>query len=216
MFGARYRSGLIAFFVWTICDTYTVSVHAQSNGTCVCQPGEIEFTLNFALGCDNRTILPGLPGIEDAVCVVTNTGGSTMFDNVPISVSTITVNEIDINLNPLRMENFTGTFLSGDTFTYEAFSVSDTDSVANGTIPYGLQVAITGLNDDDEEIINNFVILFTNDCTIYPVLDTDSTIGWATLVRISATFQIALSFNFPNAWFHQFFFHSLVYTSRRR
>jgi hypothetical protein len=160
----------------------TMVVQAQSNGTCVCQPGVIEFTLDFALGCDNRTIVPGLPGIEDALCVVTSTGGSPTFDNVPVSVSAITVNEIDFNLNPLKTENFTGSFMSGDTFTYEAFSVTNTDSVANGTIPNGLQVSITGLNADNEEIINNFVVLFTNDCDIYPVLDTDSTIGWTSLV----------------------------------
>lgn len=183
MFGARYSNGFLALVLCIISHTQTTMVvQAQSNGTCVCQPGVIEFTLDFALGCDNRTILPGLPGIEDAVCVVTSTGGSTTFDNVPVSVSTITVSEIDFMLSSLKMENFTGTFMSGDTFTYEAFSVTDTNSVANGTIPNGLQVAITGLNADNEEITNNIVVLFTNDCTIYPVLETDSTIGWASLV----------------------------------
>ena len=178
MFATRNCRSVLALFLWTICDTQKLIVEAQSNGTCVCQPGEIEFTLNFALGCDNRTILPGLPGIEDAICVVTPTAA----DGVPISVSTIIVNEIDIDLNPLKTENYTGSFLSGDTFTYLAFSVTDSDLVMNGTIPNVLQVAITGLNADNEEIINNFVIIFTNDCTIYPVLDTNSTIGWVSLV----------------------------------
>lgn len=182
MFGARYSNAFLALFVCTVSDIHT-TVQAQSNGTCVCQPGEIQFTLDFAMGCENRTILPGLPGIEEALCVVTRTGGGTMFDMVPISASAITVNELDINLNPIKTVNYTGTYLSGDIFTYEAFSVSDTDLVANGTIPNGLQVSITGLNADNEEIINNFVVLFTNDCTIYPVLDTDSTIGWTALVR---------------------------------
>ncbi len=182
MFNLRYSSYFVALSLWAICDTLIVGVQAQSNGTCVCQPGEIQFTLDFALGCENRTIMSGMPGIEEERCVVTESGGLTVFDGVPVSVSSVTVTEVDFNLNVLRMVNYTDAFLSGDTISYVGFSVSDTDAVANGTIPNGLQVAITGSNADNEVIINNFVILFTNNCTIYPVLDTDSNIGWVSLV----------------------------------
>lgn len=191
MFATRYSSGILALFLWTICDTHKVAVQAQTNGTCVCQPGEIVFTLDFALGCANRTIMSGQAGIEEAVCVVT----PTTTDDVPISVSAISVSEIGTDLNTLKMENYTGTFLSGDTFTYSAFAATDSDSVMNGTIPNVLQVKITGSNADNEEIINNFVIIFTNDCTIYPVLDADSTIGWVSLVghQHYAPCQLSLS-----------------------
>ena len=175
------------------------AVQAQSNGTCVCQPSEIEFTFNFALGCANRTILAGQPGIDDAVCVVLPI--DDMVDKVPISVSAITVSELDFNLdplNPLKTKNYTDIYLSGDTFTYESFSVSDTDSVENGTIPIGLQLEITGLNADNEVITNTFVIIFTNDCTIYPVLDTDSTIGWVSLVGNHLTACINVPKHFSN------------------
>jgi hypothetical protein len=190
MFATRFGSGILALLLWTICDMHTVVVDAQSNGTCVCQPGEIEFTLNFALGCANGTIVSGLPGIQEAVCVVTPTAA----DDVPISVSFITVSEIDIDFNPLKMENYTGTFLSGYTFTYSAFAATNSDVVMNGTLPNALQVAITGLNANNEEIINNLVIVFTNDCTIYPVLDVDSTIGWVSLVghQYHSTFFVIL------------------------
>ena len=198
MFGVRYSNGFFALFLWTISDLYaTVVVQAQSNGSCVCQPGEIEFTFDFALGCDNRTILSGLPGISEAVCVV-STNGTTIFDNVPISVSSITVSELDINLLPVKTTINASTYLSGDTFLYEAFSVSDTDSVRNGTIPTGLQVSLTGLNADNQEIINNVVILFTNDCSIYPVLDTDSTIGWTSLVCTCHPCYVSLEMLFFN------------------
>lgn len=182
MFNLRYSSYLAALSLWTICDTLKVGVNAQSNGTCVCQPGEIQFTLDFALACENRTIMSGVQGIEEERCVVTHSGGLMVFDDVPVSVSSVTVAEIDFDLNVLRMVNYTDAFVSGDTISYVAFSVSDTGAVANGTIPNGLQVAITGSNAANEVIINNVVILFTNDCTIYPVLDTDSSIGWVSLV----------------------------------
>ena len=186
MFGARYSNGFLALFVWTTFLTQTTTiVQAQINGTCVCQPGAFQFTLDFALGCDNRTILSGLPGIEDAVCAVTTADSSIAVDNVPVSVSVITVTEIGINLEPIKTENITfpgSTYQSGDIFAYEAFSMSDVESVANGTIPIGLQVSITGRNANDEEIINKIVVIFTNDCAIYPVLDAGSTIGWVSLV----------------------------------
>jgi hypothetical protein len=183
MFGIRqrYLDRFAILFVATIYGFQNVLVHAQ-NGTCVCQPGEIMFTLDLTLSCDNNTIVPGLPGIEDAVCFVT-TGGAVTMDEIPVSVSLITVTEVDRDINVLRSVNFTDAVATGDSFTYMSYSVTETDSVANGTIPNGLRVAIAGLNAANEEIVNNFVILYTNDCTIYPVLDTGSSIGWMSLVR---------------------------------
>jgi hypothetical protein len=171
----RRRCDWIVLFTSTVYGLQNRFALAQS-GTCVCQPGEITFALDISLSCDNSTIIPGLPGIEDALCTVTTDGNSSP-DDVPVSISSSTVSEIDSAKNELQTVTYNEAI-----FTYTSYAITDRESVTNGTIPKGLQVSIMGLNAAGEIIINNVVIVFTNDCTIYPVLESGSQIGWTSLV----------------------------------
>jgi hypothetical protein len=174
----RYRAWLVSFVILSVLGRGNRLIQAYNDTTCVCQPTEITFTVNKTLSCDTNTIVAGLPGIENAQCVVTTEGNSSP-DTVPISISMITVSEVDSLKNVLLSVTYIQAI-----FTYTSYAVTESESVANGVIPKGLQISTTGLNAAGETIINNVEILFTNECKITPVLEGGGQIGWTSLVRI--------------------------------
>jgi hypothetical protein len=183
MFGThkRTRAWLVSVVVLSILGLQIRLIHAHNDTTCVCQPSDITFAVNKTLSCDTSTIVTGLPGIADTQCVVTTTGNSSP-DIVPVSISSITVSEVDSSNNVLQSIAY-----SDAIFTYTSYAVTKSESVANGVIPKGLQISTTGLNAAGETIINNVEILFTNECKISPVLESGSQIGWTSLVCITVS-----------------------------
>jgi hypothetical protein len=154
---------------------------ASAQGTCACQPGEITFTLNFALTCDDSNVVTGDPGINETLCVIFPTND----DTVPVSVMNISMSEVNRKFDLLKMVNYIGTYSTGDNITYTSFVVSNATSVANGNIPYAFQVTITGENAAGDFITNSYAIVYTNDCSVYPVLDVGSQIGWTEVVSFT-------------------------------
>jgi hypothetical protein len=142
--------------------------------TCACQPQKYEFTLDFALTCKDS--LTEGPGIEQTACVVEPPDEG---DQVPINVTSIEIAEVDQDLQDLNPLTLEGDYENGFTFEY-------TSAIASGVtvLPKGIKMSITGTNADGIELINTWLILFTNDCSIYPVLTNGTQIGWTTLVRI--------------------------------
>jgi hypothetical protein len=151
----------------------------SAQGTCVCQPGEITFTLNFDLRCRDSNVLTGDHGINETLCVEF----PPINDTVPVSVSNISMSEVNSNFDVLKMVNYSDTFSTGDNITYISYAVTNTESVENGTIPYAFQVTITGENEAGISLTNSYAIVYTNDCSIYPVLEVGSQIGWTAVVR---------------------------------
>ena len=149
---------------------------ALAQGGCACQPGEITFTLDFSLTCDDTNVLSGDPGVNETLCSVFPND-----DPVPVSATTLSVTEVATNYDVIRMVNYSD-FSSGDNFTYVSFSVTNSTQVEDGIIPYALQVTIFGVNANGEIVTNFNTIVYSNECTIYPVLDTGSQIGWTTIV----------------------------------
>jgi hypothetical protein len=85
---------------------------------------------------------------------------------------------LDQNLQDFNPVIFQGEYENGFTFEY-------TSAIAGGVTvpPQGIKMIITGTNLDGVELVNTWLILFTNDCAIYPVLTSGTQIGWTKLVR---------------------------------
>ena len=110
--------------------------------------------------------------------------GSTndTIDATPLIVSTVSVLELDRSFRVLAQTPYIDTFRDGDIFNYT--SVAGTpEGVAMLDPSGGLQLDIVGLNQLEQPIKNVWIILFDNDCGIFPVLEIGDQIGWTILVR---------------------------------
>jgi hypothetical protein len=135
--------------------------------------------------CEIQTI--ERPGIRGADCFTRGTGSNAenITDTVPVSVSTISVLELDRQLRPLAQTPYTGTYSDGETFSYTSIAgtLEGAASLTPDSFPAGIQLDIAGINRLEEPITNVWIILFDNDCNTFPVLMIGDTIGWSILVR---------------------------------
>jgi len=149
----------------------------QEIGTdiCACQPSSYDIVLDFDLGCDNTNVQG--PGIEETACIV---------DPPIVEASQIQIAELDQGLEVIEESKviLTDTFLNGDKVTYKSIIADDAGSLTPSSIPGGLQISVTGVNADGTELTNAWVVLFTNDCDSFPVIESGMQIGWTIFVRI--------------------------------
>lgn len=172
------------------------SLAPVTSDKCLCQPNQISFVLDFGLECDESSIRTGDPGIEEVECQVASPN-RTSFDPTPVTLDSVFIWEVDQNLNLINLVNFTDSFSSGDTITYDSFVTTD-EFIGGGIIPKGLSVRLNGVNGDGEEVSNFFVILYTNECTIYPVLEDGEQIGWTKLVSRNQETGLCLHGHIPS------------------
>jgi hypothetical protein len=149
---------------------------------CNCQPGTLTLTIDFDLTCEDRTILTGDPGIEEAQCLLSSRSDPMLTDPVPVSIESVQIFELDASFDIVKTTNITESFESGDTITYESFAVTDTNALLSGQVIRGFQVTLNGFNAAGDDLSISSVILYTNECDVYPVLMDGSTIGWISLV----------------------------------
>lgn len=159
--------------------THLISQSAAET-ICACQPGRYLITLNLQNECENSTVLTGAPGIYDVACS-TIPKSATM---IPVGVSMVEVSELDQSLKTIGTTVFNDTYKSGDSFRFTSASISSRDALIKDITarPRGLQVEMSGFDSSNETVVNKWVILFNNDCSISPVLTTGQQIGWATFV----------------------------------
>lgn len=185
------RRLLAILTIWTSCYSQ-ILIRAQTIGTdiCACQPSVYTFKFNFSAICEIQTI--ERPGVRGADCFTRGIGSNAenITDTVPVSVTTISVLEIDRQLRPLAQTPYTGTFSSGDTFSYTSIAGTPEGaaSLTPESFPAGIQLDIVGVNRLEEPITNVWIILFDNNCNTFPVLQIGDTIGWTILVRTSSCF----------------------------
>jgi len=164
--------------------TVVVEVNSQIGvSLCACQPSIYTFRFNFSAICDIGTILG--PGVRGADCFAREFAiGEPVNSTVPISVNTVTVLELDVNLRVIAQTPYLEDFLDGDTFTYTSISATPEGiaTLSPDRWPGGIQLDIVGINIDEEPITNVWIILFENDCGIYPILDVGDRVGWTILV----------------------------------
>jgi hypothetical protein len=160
-------------------------VGGQLIGTniCGCQPATYTFTFDFELTCDDNNVEGG-PGINETACLTEVRGKDQVpdADLIPVTVQTVQIFELDQNMQVFSQTVRTGTFVDGSNFTYTSI-ISTITNLDNATsLPRGLQLVITGLNNKEESTVNTYIITYTNDCGIFPVLREGQTSGWTIFV----------------------------------
>ena len=125
------------------------------------------------------------PGINETACLTEIRGQDEVPDEelVPISVQNVQIFELDQNLKVVAQTVREGSFVNGSNFTYTSIISTMTASLNPTSLPRGLQLVITGLNRNEETVVNTYIILYTNDCGIFPILTEGQTAGWTIFVR---------------------------------
>jgi hypothetical protein len=163
---------------------------AQLIGTdiCGCQPVTYTFTFDFGLTCDDGTISG--PGINETACLTEVRGEAEVpeEDKVPVTVQSIQIFELDENKQVFSQTVRTGTFLDGSNFTYTSIISTISDLEDPEQLPRGLQLVITGLNNKEESTVQTYIITYTNDCGIFPILTEGQRYGWTIFVRFHVCF----------------------------
>ena len=165
--------------------TRELQLQEQEIGTeiCYCAPNSYEFTLDFFLTCPPVNITLG-DAVAATTCMVSPFGDPEVSDLVPVSVQSIDILELNQNLQVIVQENIGGDFIDGDTFSYISYAAIPGMIVNPEDLPRAIQLNIVGLNKDGEEIINVYLITFTNTCGAYPVLSEGQFAGWTRFVSI--------------------------------
>lgn len=149
---------------------------------CGCQPATYTFTFDFALTCDDTDVAG--PGINDTACLtaIRDQDVSPAEDLVPVVVSSVQIFELDQNLTPFAQTVRTGTFVNGSNFTYTSIISTITDLSNVASLPRGLQLVMTGLNSKENSTVQTWIITYTNDCGIFPLLTEGESAGWTIFV----------------------------------
>ena len=179
-FASSHVAGVLAFLAVIVSEK---SAAAQLVGTdiCACQPSVYTLKLDFSLVCPDSTVAG--PGINSTACNVNSRNQNENVTNpVPISVSEVQVLELGRNLKVVGNSVYSGTFYDGHEISYTSVTVEKPDTIDANTIPRSFQVFITGVNSDEEPLLNQWVISYTNDCGIFPLLEVGDLIGWVNFV----------------------------------
>ena len=153
---------------------------------CICSPSSYNMTFNFSQTCDDNSVQGN--GILTTDCAIAPFENENVTDLVPVSVGSIDLLELDVSLDLLLQSSKFGTFLDGESFSYN--SLSSDLSMINGTaFPKALQISVTGNNADGETLFFAGLIIYETACgaAMYPALLENSRIGWITFVCVAQT-----------------------------
>ena len=124
------------------------------------------------------------PGVvQPTACLTQKEGSIESADDTPVSVQSIQIVELDQNLKGVAQLVQNGEFADGATINYTSIIATQTDALNATSLPRGLQVLMSGENAAGQSLINTFIIIYTNNCSIYPVLEDNEVNGWAVFVR---------------------------------
>jgi hypothetical protein len=149
---------------------------------CGCQPATYTFTFDFTKSCPDSNVEG--PGINATACLAEVRGEEEVPDEdlVPVTVSTVQIFELDQNLQVFSQTVRTGDFVSGSNFTYTSIISTITDLSNLASLPRGLQVVITGINNKEQSVVQTYIITYTNDCGVFPILREGQIEGWTIFV----------------------------------
>jgi hypothetical protein len=145
---------------------------------CSCSPEHYGFTMNLSLNCGTNILDRTSGGIDDEACFI-NGEGPNITDLVPVSVGHIQVIELNDLLQPIIQTSFMD--IQSSTFSYS--SVSNDNKV-----PHGLQMIAQAINAANQPLIMSWLITFSNDCNVFPVLEEGNRIGWTVFVSRKHSF----------------------------
>eukprot|EP00533_Pseudo-nitzschia_delicatissima_P002588 CAMPEP_0116110658 /NCGR_PEP_ID=MMETSP0327-20121206/18027_1 /TAXON_ID=44447 /ORGANISM="Pseudo-nitzschia delicatissima, Strain B596" /LENGTH=280 /DNA_ID=CAMNT_0003603833 /DNA_START=249 /DNA_END=1088 /DNA_ORIENTATION=+ len=121
-------------------------------------------------------------GVSRVSCLISPFGAPTTKLN-PISIDSVSVLELDQSNNVLVEERIGDGFNDGDSFSYQSIINRDVTTIQN--IPKALQLNLSGRNEDGVMLMNVFVITFTNECGVTPVLEVGESAGWVRFAEMS-------------------------------
>jgi hypothetical protein len=188
-----------------LCFSQPVDSQLIGTAVCGCQPATYTFTFDFGLTCDDNNVEGG-PGINETACLTEVRGIDEVPDEdlVPVTVQSVQIFELDQNLKVFSQTVRTGTFVNGSNFTYTSIISTITDLSDVSSLPRGLQLVITGLNNKEQSTVNTYIITYTNDCGIFPILREGQTSGWT--IFVSGDVRICLTIDLYNLIKLCFFF----------
>mmetsp|Transcript_17633 Transcript_17633/g.40658 ORF Transcript_17633/g.40658 Transcript_17633/m.40658 type:complete len:522 (+) Transcript_17633:147-1712(+) len=180
-FNCVYAVALLATFAFLSGVNSQQQITPQEIGTdiCFCAPNTYEFTLDFSLTCPPVNITLG-DAVAATTCMVSPFETPEVADLVPVKVTSIDILELNQNLQVMVQENIEPkeAYLDGETFSYVSYAAIPGEIVKSEDLPRAIQLNIIGSNANGEEIINVYLITFTNSCGAYPVLFEGQWAGW--------------------------------------
>ncbi|KAG7354327.1 filamentous hemagglutinin family domain containing protein [Nitzschia inconspicua] len=163
-------------FVGLIYGATTFAQTFIDDGVCGCSPQTFTFNLDFSLTCPPTNITSG-GGVAAVSCIVSPFGASS-DDLTPIVVESVSVLELDQSNSVLVEERIVGNLLDGDTFTYTSV-IDNTESITSlEQIPKAIQLNLNGRNMDGVVLLNVFIITYSNECGVIPVIRDEYSAGW--------------------------------------
>jgi hypothetical protein len=150
---------------------------------CACSPSVYTFQLNFSLTCAMETVKDN-PGVSDAECRVSGVrAGLNVTDVIPVKVSTFEILELNANNEVIQSGFYDQGYFDGATISYTSITGRpDALNLTVDQVPRGLQINIIGQNANEEDILNYWIVLFTNQCNAFPVFEIGDMIGWTVIV----------------------------------
>lgn len=151
---------------------------------CACQPSVVKFRLDFSLICPSSNVSG--PGINETSCIAGTRLGSeeNITDQVPVSISKVQVLELDQNLQIMETTEYTDEtgYFDGDEISYTALVEREPESITADNFPRGFQVTLTGVNAQEEPLVNQWAITYNNECGLFYLLEVGEQIGWSVFV----------------------------------
>jgi hypothetical protein len=164
---------------------------------CACSPSVYTFQLNFSLTCAMETVKDN-PGVADAECRVSGVRpGVNVTDAIPVKVSTVEILELNADDKVIQSGFYDQGYFDGATISYT--SITGRPNALNLTVdqvPRGLQINIIGQNANEEDILNYWIVLFTNQCNAFPVFEIGDMIGWTVIVSNTKFWEIQVVVSF--------------------
>ena len=156
-------------------------VYAQEEAAvCSCSPTSFTFRLDFNRTCDLTVLIGKTHGIDRSFCRTDDVmgGNDTQSPTTVVELSSILILELDSSLQVIKQHFRDGLGLvDGQTLSYESILATSTEGDAVAAI----QMALTGVTSDGMEIQSQFILTYTNLCSI-DVFRVGDAISWLVVV----------------------------------
>lgn len=153
------------------------------NDVCGCSPSTYTFILDFSLSCPPTNITTG-SGVASVSCLI-NPFGAPTNKLAPVVIDSVNILELDQVNNVLAEERIDGDLVDGDSFSYASIINNPEGITSIRQIPKALQLNLHGKNEDGVMLMNVFIVTFSNECGVFPVIQQGESAGWVIFNRMS-------------------------------
>lgn len=172
--------GILILFVFGMKINTTVA-QETGNDVCGCSPSTYTFVLDFGMSCPPANITTG-SGVTSVSCLISPFGAPTTNLD-PVIIDSISIIELDQANNVIVEERINGDFFNGDSFSYSSILNNNPEDITSSRqIPKALQLNLNGKNREGIMLINVFIVTFSNECGVYPVIQDGESVGWTIFV----------------------------------